>query len=33
MNHKKYGDAVKDCVNRINPDNYMEYNESMFAIW
>lgn len=33
INHHKYGKAVRNTINALNPENYMEYNRSMFAIW
>jgi hypothetical protein len=33
LDHSKYGDSVAKAVNAINPENFMDYNGSMFAIW
>ncbi len=33
LNHHKYGDEVTEALNIINPENFMDYNGSMFAIW
>lgn len=33
LNHPKYGDRIKSAIDIIDPENFIDYNGSMFAIW
>ena len=33
LNHPKYSKLVEEAVNSIKPENFMNFNGSMFAIW
>lgn len=33
LDHPKYSKLVQEALNTINPENFMDFNGSMFAIW